>query len=98
MIGYISLSLIYQKDTHDDSNHGVANMRKASSSKEEEERTWVVIITPRTTTPPSLGAPAVSLKAQEQSMPKETSSRAMGKAQGQCGKLNLTNVHIGRQQ
>jgi hypothetical protein len=24
-----------QKDTHDDSNHGVANMRKASSSKEE---------------------------------------------------------------
>jgi hypothetical protein len=37
VIGYISLSLIYQKDTHDDSNHGVANMRKASSSKEEEE-------------------------------------------------------------
>ncbi len=26
-----------QKDTHDDSNHGVANMRKVSSSKEEEE-------------------------------------------------------------
>ncbi len=26
-----------QKDTHDDSNHGVANMRRASSSKEEEE-------------------------------------------------------------
>jgi hypothetical protein len=26
-----------QRDTHDDSNHGVANMRKVSSSKEEKE-------------------------------------------------------------